>query len=72
MTTAEAPYASWTDDDSYGQGGPAHAVAVSDGVPAPLTLCGETVAGSVDGVFSKTVSGVRCRYCADVLGVPHT
>jgi hypothetical protein len=72
MTTTEAPYASWIDDDSDAPGGPVHAVAVTDGVPAPLTLCGETVAGSVEGVFSNTASRARCRYCADVLGVSHT
>ena len=67
--TTEDPYASWVGDDSDGDGQSAHAVAVTDGVAAPLTLCGETVAGSVDGLFITTASPTRCRYCADVLGV---
>jgi hypothetical protein len=71
--TTEDPYASWVDDDQRdGQGPAAHAVAVTDGVPAPLTLCGETVAGSVDGLFTTTTSRRRCRYCADVLGVSYS
>jgi hypothetical protein len=67
--TTEQPYARWVEEDSDDQSGSAHAVAVTDGVAAPLTLCGETVAGSVDGLFSTTLSRTRCRYCADVLGV---
>ena len=69
--TTELPYASWIDDDAGSRSGSAHAVAVTDGVPAPLTLCGETVDGSVEGLFTRTTSQSRCRYCADVLGVSH-
>lgn len=69
--TTEHPYASWVEDDDRAQRRQAHAVAVTDGVPAPLTLCGETVAGSTDGPFVATVTQIRCRYCADVVGVAH-
>lgn len=67
MTTLEQPYAAWY--EATDPKAPAvHAVAVSDGRPSSVTVCGETVSGRTGELFVRTESQARCPHCAAVLG----
>jgi hypothetical protein len=70
--TIEQPYVTW-----WGLGVTklgteahcAHAVAMTDGVIAQITLCGKPVEGAVrDMLFDWTALAARCGFCAHVLG----
>ena len=48
----------------------AHAVAMTDGMTALITVCGKLVVGPVGGRFDETALSVRCGPCAHVLNKP--
>ena len=72
--TTEQPYVTW-----WGLGVTklgteahcAHAVAMTDGVCAQITVCGKPVEGPVGGMlFDWTALATRCVVCAHVLSKP--
>jgi hypothetical protein len=65
--TIEQPYAAWH-EHSDASTRAAHAVAVSDGRPSSVTLCGQTVNGQIGELFIRTRQQVRCSHCALVVG----
>lgn len=65
--TLEQPYATWHEATGP-EASAVHAVAVSDGRPSSVTVCGETVSGRTGELFVRTERESRCPYCAAVLG----
>ncbi len=69
--TVEQPYATWheeTDEETRA----AHAVAVWDGRPSSVTVCGQTVRGRVGELYLRTRAQARCPRCAAVVdGAAH-
>ena len=72
--TTEQPYATWHEDHAQRRAEThvAHAVAMTDGKPASLTVCGQRVVGPTGELFVWTRIPARCPHCAEVLGAAHT
>jgi len=71
--TIEQPYMTWWGVGVTRTGTEAHcahAVAMTDGVTAQITVCGKPVTGPVGGVFDRTTLSERCGLCAHVLDKP--
>lgn len=65
--TLELPYSTWH-EATGAEVRAVHAVAVSDGRPSSVTVCGQTVSGQTGELFVRTQTQVRCPHCAAVLG----
>jgi hypothetical protein len=73
--TTEQPYRSWWGIGVTKRGTEAHcahAVAMTDGAAAQISVCGKPVTGPVEGMFDRTPLSTRCGICAHVLGEPST
>jgi hypothetical protein len=71
--TTEQPYVTWwgVGVKKWGtEAHCAHAVAMTDGVTAQITVCGKPVVGPVGGPFDQSTLESRCGLCAHVLGRP--
>jgi hypothetical protein len=85
MSSAETSYITWVETGTLTEAMPGatdaplsvfvrriHAVATEAGQVWALTVCGDEIFGDVEAkAFVDIASEIRCRRCANILGLPH-